>query len=134
MLSRYLADIDQPGPGALALSGPWCDLSPTSTARPSMTKNYGTDYIPWLGKLSSRSASRHYSMKAKNGPYIAPAKASVEEWKYLAQGQKVYIHAGQMELLIDEIRITAKGMQNAGVDLTVVEVSNGGQCQCGSWR
>jgi acetyl esterase/lipase len=124
MLSRYLADIGAPGPGALALSGPWCDLSPGSTIRPSMTANWGTDYIPWLGALSALSAGRHYTLEAREGAYIAPVKATPAEWKYLV-GKKVYIHAGTMELLIDEIRITVSNLKKAGVDVTFVEEIGG---------
>jgi acetyl esterase/lipase len=123
-LSRYLADVGTAVPGALALSGPWCDLSPSSTTRPSMTANWGADYIPWLGAIAARAAGRHYTLEAVDGPYFAPVKATVNEWKYLKDhGIKVYVHAGDLEILIDEIRITVAGMKNGGVDVTLVEVS-----------
>lgn len=122
LLARYLGDIGAEGPGALALSGPWCDMSPGSHNRKSMTTNYGIDYIPWLGKLSAQSAGQHYTLEARNGPYFAPAKATVEEWKFL-RNTKVFVHAGAAEILIDEIRATVETMKAAGVQVTYVEVS-----------
>lgn len=125
LLQRYLYDSGVPGPGQLALSGPWVDMSPNNM-RPSMTENWGVDYITWLAKLSAHTARQHYTEDALDTPYFAPARARGEQWECLTKpGVKVYIHGGEKEILVDEIRTLYKNMVESGVDVVYVEEPHG---------
>lgn len=124
LLTRYLADLDTPLPGALALSSPWCDMGPDSHKRNSMTANYFSDYLPWFGAKAARSAARHYAHEARRTAYFAPVHATKEEWAHL-KDVNVYVQAGSGEILVDEIRITVKNMRSAGVEVAYVEEPGG---------
>ncbi|EKC99942.1 hypothetical protein A1Q2_05766 [Trichosporon asahii var. asahii CBS 8904] len=126
LLQRYLYDSGVEGPGQLALSGPWVDMSPTNITRASMVNNWGVDYITWLAKLSAHAARQHYTDEAATTPYFAPANATGAQWSNLVKpGVKVYIHGGEKEILVDEIRTLYKNMSEAGVDVVYVEEPHG---------
>jgi acetyl esterase/lipase len=72
-----------------------------------------------------RSATRHYTPEAiANDPYFCPAKAKASSWAYLEEENvKVYIMVGTKEILRDDGLGIVKSMQQAGVDVTLREVS-----------
>lgn len=126
LLQRYLYDSGVEGPGQIALSGPWVDMSPSNITRRSMTANWGVDYITWLAKLSAHAARQHYTDAAAETPYFAPANATGEQWACLTKPPvKVYMHGGEHEILVDEIRTLYKNMSEAGVDVVYVEEPHG---------
>ena len=72
-----------------------------------------------------RSAMRHYTPEAiAEDPYFCPAKATASDWAYLKnESVKVYVMVGTEEILRDDGLGIVRGMKEAGVDVTLREVS-----------
>ncbi|WOO79279.1 Acetyl-hydrolase [Vanrija pseudolonga] len=122
-LAQLLSDAGRPLPRALALSGPWCDATSSSD---SCSRNYAADYLPLVGRLAVPSYLRHYVPEALAHRYVSPVRAVPADWAPLANaGTKVYVHAGECEILVDEVRATVAAMRAGGVDVTYVEETGG---------
>ncbi|KAL1409993.1 hypothetical protein Q8F55_003993 [Vanrija albida] len=122
-LAQLLADEGRALPRALALSGPWCDAT---SSMESTARNYAADYLPLVGRLAVPSYLRHYAPEALAHRYVSPVRAAPGDWAPLAAaGVKVYVHAGELEILVDEVRATVESMAAAGVDVTYVEEKGG---------
>ena len=123
MLSRYLTELDLPQPGHMALISPWADFTLSFPSYKTMA-HYDTLH---RGRLRNavRSAMRWYTPEALKDAYFSPALHGKEAWTYLSdEGTKVWVVYGTRELFVDEDRAMIKAMEAAGVDVTVVEVSD----------
>lgn len=122
-LAQLLSDEGRPLPRALALSGPWCDATSSSD---SCSRNYASDYLPLVGRLAVPSYLRHYVPEALAHRYISPVRALPADWRPLATaGTRAYVHAGECEILVDEVRATVASMREGGVDVMYVEEAGG---------
>jgi hypothetical protein len=130
-LTRYLDSINLPLPGRMALSSPWCDFTASSKQGnfQSQTDNYETDYIPYLGDLAIEAGMRHYTLASRRDAWFSPCLASTDDWRYLAKAEvEAYLMRGTKEMLSDEVGMVAKAMKEAGVKVTLRDVSD--HCGC----
>jgi len=123
-LSRYTAELGLPHPGFIALTSPLGDCGRSLPTRQSLK---GIDILASnMDAKPLRSALRHYTPDAVKHPYFAPARAGPDAWSYLANTcAKVYIMVGTKEVLRDDGLGIVNGMKEAGVDVTLREVSYG---------
>lgn len=121
-LSRYLHDLGLPHPGHIALTSPLGDCGRSMPSRHTLK---GIDILASnMDAKPLKSAVRHYKREALSNPYFAPAKAGPSDWTYLvSKTVKVYIMVGTKEILMDDGMAIARGMKEAGVQVTLREVS-----------
>ncbi|KAH8812231.1 hypothetical protein F5884DRAFT_701322 [Xylogone sp. PMI_703] len=116
-IHEYGAEDGIPAPGGVALWSPWVDVHGALHQDLQLSPNYKADYLnKEFGRWGASTVSAHGSIDP-SGPYLSP----LHDPFTLGAGIPMFIHAGEREVLCDDIKNFSQRYQKAGwkVHLTV---------------
>jgi acetyl esterase/lipase len=122
-ISEYGQQLDVPAPAAVALWSPWTDVSAALNMAIDikMSPNYRTDYLnAEFARWGARTVTNFGAIDG-SGPYLSPLHHPFE----LSTKIPMYVHAGEREVLVDDVREFSKRFEKLGWPVHLF-VSKGG--------
>ncbi|KAK3361830.1 Alpha/Beta hydrolase protein [Lasiosphaeria ovina] len=118
--SEVLGAAAVPPPGAVALWSPWVDVGGALRLDMRASPNYATDYLHReFGRWGAATVSGYGAVDA-GGPWLAPL---LHPFK-LAADVPMFVHAGEREVLYDDIKLFSERYGDIGWNVHLV-VSKG---------